>query len=281
MECKNCKTPLEQEAKFCKECGAKVIDHRITLGYLGKEVRAGFFNIDSSKPVLTFTNMFKKPEEVIEGYIGGTRKKFIHAFGYFTIAILFSSFFYFIAQTFFQGSLDAAYNLFSNDKVQQEAISNIQKKMFEYQAVFFYLFVPIMAFISYLVFYNKRKYNYAEHLVFNLYAYSQISIVTIFLFFATVWNETLFSYVQLSSLFIQIGLYSYIAIRLFKLSFKQLILKLLLFSAILMVVYIGVIILFIVGLIVTGNADILKSMAIPPPQETISYIASSTINWTS
>ncbi|EDM45191.1 hypothetical protein SCB49_03684 [unidentified eubacterium SCB49] len=266
MECKNCKTALDQDAKFCKECGAKVIDHRITLGYLAKEVRIAFFSIDSSKPVRTFTEMFRKPENVIDGYIGGTRKTYIHAFGYFTIAILFSTFFYFIAQTFFSDSLEAAFNLSTQSKHQQEAVIYFQKKMFEYQAAIFYISIPIMAFISFIVFYNKKKYNYAEHLVFNLYAFSQISIVAILLFFATIWNKNVFPYVQVSSLILQIGIYSYIAIRLFKLSFKQFILKLLFFLAILFVVYIGCIIMVEILLVVTGNIELLQSMAISPSQ---------------
>lgn len=282
MECKNCKKSLSVSDKFCNNCGAKVIDHRITMGHLATEMKSGFFSIDSSKPVRTFTNMILKPEEVIDGYIGGTRKKFIHAFGYFTIAIILSSFFYFIVQNFFPNAMDAAYELYgANQQAQQEMATNIQKKVFEYQSLLFYILVPIMALMSYVIFYNKRKYNYAEHLILNLYTYSQISIISVLLYFATIWNQTLFSYVQVFSLFLQIGFYSYVVIRVFKLSLKQYILKLLLFLGILFVVYIGAIIIVIVVIIATGNTDMLKTMADQNAAQSISYIVSSTINWTS
>lgn len=58
MNCKNCKTLLEDSSKFCNECGAKVINHRITLGYLWGEAKEGLFSLDSSKPIRTFIDMF-------------------------------------------------------------------------------------------------------------------------------------------------------------------------------------------------------------------------------
>ena len=274
MECKNCQSNLGIDAKFCASCGAKVIDHRITMGHLAAEMKSGFFSIDSSKPVQTFTNMFIKPEEVIDGYICGTRKKFIHAFGYFTIAIIFSSFFYFIVQNFFPGIMDEAFNIINQNQAQsqsqQEFTSQIQKKVFEYQSVVFYVFVPFMALISYIIFYNKRKYNFAEHLVLNLYTYSQISIISVLLFFATIWNTTLFTYVQIGSIFIQITFYSYVVIRVFKLSFKQFIIKLLYFIGIFFTLYIIAIIAFVVILIATGNTDVLKSLAEQSAQSQLS-----------
>jgi hypothetical protein len=140
MLCKNCQNTLNQNSKFCQSCGAKVIGHRITMGHLATEMKEGFFSIDSSKPVRTFTSMFHKPEEVIDGYIIGTRKKFIHAFGYFTIAITLSSFFYFIAFNFFPDSMTAAFNLYGSSAGQEEMNADIQKKVFEYQSFLFFIF---------------------------------------------------------------------------------------------------------------------------------------------
>ena len=96
MLCKNCQNTLDIDSKFCQNCGAKVIDQRITMGHLASEMKEGFFSIDSSKPARTFIHMFTKPDEVIGGYINGVRKKYINAFGYFTLALTLSSFFFFV-----------------------------------------------------------------------------------------------------------------------------------------------------------------------------------------
>ena len=106
MKCKNCSELLTSKTNYCPECGAKAITHRLTLRYLLSEIYHAFFSIDSNKPVRTFIDLFKKPEEVIGGYIDGVRKKYIHAFGYFTIAVTFSSIFYFIFLKFFPETLD-------------------------------------------------------------------------------------------------------------------------------------------------------------------------------
>ncbi len=34
MNCKNCQDPLEENAQFCDNCGAKVITSRITFKFL-------------------------------------------------------------------------------------------------------------------------------------------------------------------------------------------------------------------------------------------------------
>lgn len=238
MECKNCGQPLSSVDKFCSDCGAKVINYRLTIKYFFSEFYHSILNIDANKPVKTFIDLFKKPEEVIGGYIDGTRKKYIHAFGYFTIAVTLSSIFYFIFLRFDPSALEVELVLQNNSEAENELGRTLQRSIMDYQSFMFFATIPILALISWIVFLNKKKYNYAEHLIINLYAYSQASIVLILISLLTVWNNHLFSIVSVVTIFIQIFYFFYVLKRLFKLSSGQMVIKTLYFLAIFIPVYI-------------------------------------------
>lgn len=276
MSCKNCSQPLSQEDNYCNECGAKVINQRLTLKYFLSEFYYSFFNIDANKPVKTFIDLFKKPEEVIEGYINGTRKKYIHPFGYFTIAVTLYSLFYFICLRFFPEILDNAYSFQNNKGAEMELVRTFQRKVFDYQSFIFFASIPILAIISWVVFYNKKKYNYAEHLIINLYGYSQASIGSLILLLLTVWNETLFAITNIAAIFIQIIYFIYLLKRLFNLSAKQLLLKTLYFLLLFIPLYILVGFIVISIMMLTGSFD--ELIEAEKAKQGISYIASSFIN---
>tara|TARA_R100001369_G_scaffold92822_1_gene140184 strand:- start:895 stop:1746 length:852 start_codon:yes stop_codon:yes gene_type:complete len=279
MNCKNCEETLALGTKYCPECGAKALTNRLTLRYLLSEIYHAFFSIDSNKPVRTFIDLLKKPEQVIGGYIDGVRKKYIHAFGYFTIAVTFSSIFYFIFLKFFPETLDGMLMFQNNDAAQMELGRTMYRSVFEYQTLMFFAFVPLLALLSWIVFLNKKKYNYAEHLIINLYCYSQASIITIGLLFLTFWNQTLFGIFSMASLVIQIGYFAYVLKRLFKLSRIQLVVKTLYFFGLLIPLYIILIMIMFMVMLVTGNLD--SFIEAENAKKEISYTASSAINWTS
>lgn len=279
MTCKNCETSLQATHLYCPECGAKVITHRLTLGYLLSEIYHAFLSIDSNKPVRTFIDLFKKPEEVIGGYIEGVRKRYIHAFGYFTVAVTISGFFYFVVLQFFPDLMEGVFRFQNTNEAQQQLNTSIQKTVFEYQSLLFFLAIPIFALLSWLVFLNKKKYNYAEHLIINLYAYSQVSIVSIILFCLTIWNEALFTILSISVIFIQIVYFAYVFKRLYNLTVWQVILKTLLFLVLLVPLYIISGIIMAVVLLLNGGLE--ELIEAEKMRQGVSYIASSSINWTS
>ncbi len=287
MECKNCKNTLDQSDKFCNDCGAKIINHRITMGHLATEMKEGFFSIDSSKPARTFFHMFTKPDEVIDGYINGVRKKYIHAFGYFTLALTLSSFFFFVFLKWFPNILDFTINNANmGDNITQEQLdlqSKFTKGMFEYSSLMFFITIPLTALISRLVFLKNKKYNYAEHLIINLYSYSHISIVTTLLYFLTMWSQEVFTIISMSALFFQILFYCYVLKRLYKLSIGQIFLKLILFLFLLFVVSILILIAGGIFGYFMGAFDEIIDKAVKDAEaaKSVSYIASSVINWTS
>lgn len=278
MKCKNCENSLLETDKFCNDCGAQVVKNRLTLKFLFNEFYRSFFSIDSNKPVLTFIDLFKRPEEVIGGYIEGVRKKYIHAFGYFTIAITISSLFYFFALKFYPDLFDGTFNFAQDNEAQKEFGKKLTTSVFDYQNLLFFAAIPLLAFLSWILFY-KKKHNYAEHLIINLYVYSHCSIITILLYILTLWNKTLFDFVALSSFFIQIVLYAYVLKRLYALTLLQIIKKTVLFILILIPLYLIVIALAILFINLSGGMD---AFILPKNgKQAVSYIASSAINWTS
>ena len=121
----------------------------MTLKYLFNEFYNSFLSIDSSRPILTFVDLFKKPEAVIDGYINGVRKKYIHAFGYFTIAITFSSLFFFVFLKFFPDLLETTFSYNGNmNDAQKELNNSIMQKTFEYQSFIFFAAIQL-----------RRKFN--------------------------------------------------------------------------------------------------------------------------
>lgn len=257
MNCKNCKTFLSENDDYCNSCGAKVINYRLTLKHFISEFYFAVLSIDSNKPIKTFVDLFKKPEVVIAGYINGTRKRYLHPFGYLTIAITLSSIFYFIFLKLDPNALEISYVNSSNTEAQNDLARSLQRTLFDYQSLIFFITIPILAFISWVVFRNKRKYNYAEHLIINVYGYSQASLILLFLSLITVWNGTLYSILSIAILFIQIFYFAYILKRIFTLTIKQLIIKTLYFIVLFVPIYIVISMVVITILLASGSFDTL------------------------
>lgn len=251
MNCKNCAFPLSSEDTFCRNCGAKVITHRMTLRYIASEVYEGFLSIDSSKPIRTFLSLFSNPEDVIGSYINGTRKKYIHAFGYFTIAVTLSSLFWFVFSTFFPASLESLGSLIMNQD-NPAASENVLQATIEYQTLLSFASIPLLALISRWVFLKNKKYNFAEHLIINMYAYSHATIVITLIYFLTIPFKSLFSIIAIVSVPAIMLYYSFVLKRLYKLSFLKAVLKTLLFIPILLVIYLVIIICMGILMHLTG-----------------------------
>ncbi|MDC7995825.1 DUF3667 domain-containing protein [Altibacter sp. HG106] len=279
-QCKNCEKSLSEAALYCETCGARYVDHRLTLRYLAEEGSRSFFNIDANKPLRTFVDLFKRPEQVIDGYIHGVRKRYIHVIGYLTIAITVSGFFMFILQKWAPDLFNSIYAEMYETDVQAEAFKSWMTFTLEYQTLIIFLTIPILAGISKLVFLQNKKYNYTEHLVLNTYAYSHISLVTTLLFIVTFWEPSIFKWIAVSTLPIQILYFSHVLKRLFALTWTQLLLKVLLFLVVLLVVYIFLVIAAMIYMFLF--TDFFQDMIeLEKAKRAVSYVVSSAMNWTS
>jgi hypothetical protein len=173
MECKNCRTTLIPESNFCTACGGKIIRNRLTLKNLFEHFSETFLNYDN-KFLQTFIKLFTKPEDVIDSYIDGTRKKYADVISYFAIALTITGIEWYILNTFFPNLVDMSSIAIEG----QEALANKNMEFIQsYISIIMMLFVPFYALMSKIVFFNLKKYNYTEHLVIFMYIISQMSSV--------------------------------------------------------------------------------------------------------
>ena len=176
MICKNCKRLLPNQINYCTDCGAKVIRNRLTLRNLFDDFNQHFLNYDNTF-LKTLIHLFTKPEAVIDSYINGTRKKYVNAIGYFTIALTFAGLQMYIINKFFPDALDfSTYNPNSSE-LETQTQNKIIEYTREYQSIIMMFYIPIYALISKITFFNIKKYNYTEHLVVYMYTQAQVTIV--------------------------------------------------------------------------------------------------------
>lgn len=248
MECKNCNLALRTDYCYCSNCGAKVIRNRITLKNLWYDFTERFFNLDNTF-LLTFKHLFTKPDIVIVAYINGVRKKYVNPVSYFTIAVFLGGLLYFLIQKFFLDAMNYQFEQMtvdSSDPSQKFGIEfgkQFQNLSMEYQSLFYIAMLPFLSLISRLVFYNKKQFNLSEHFVINIYAYSHISLAVNIMYILSVWNSQLFYYISLINSLTLLIYFSYVYKKVFKLNWKQLILKLMLFAMIFGIVFIILIII--------------------------------------
>jgi hypothetical protein len=157
---------LSQDDDYCNQCGAKIIRNRLTIKSLFHNINETFFNYDN-KFLRTFINLFRKPEDVIVGYIGGMRKKYVDVISYFALAITLSG-----LQILFLSKLDMDMSLYDTSKdlgkQQQAMFDNFYKFTTEYQSLMMLLYIPFYALLAKLLFRRYKKFNYTEMLVIFL-----------------------------------------------------------------------------------------------------------------
>ncbi|WP_033956710.1 DUF3667 domain-containing protein [Psychroserpens jangbogonensis] len=184
MECKNCNTSLSKLINYCPLCGAKIVKKRLTFKNLSVDITEQFLNIDN-KFLKTFLHLFTKPELVINGFIDGTRKKYINVIQYFAVALTLVGIQVFLMNTFFQEALQLDNEFLkglegsSNSKNNPFASFDFEEYN-NYQSIVYILSVPIATIATWIAYYviGLRRLNFTEHLVLNLYYSAQIIIVT-------------------------------------------------------------------------------------------------------
>ena len=253
MKCKNCHTELDEHDDYCRSCGAKVIRNRLTFKNLFEHLSETFFNYDN-KLLRTFVQLFKYPEDVIVGYINGVRKKYINPISFFGLALTLSGLSLFIIKKFYLQYLDFS-DLFEGVAASQNIAEATSGGALEYNSIVYSCFVPLFAFISWIVFLDK-KYNFTEHVIIYLYSMSLVSVVSVFaaqtVLILAPDSYLLFSLLSWPLMFLY---HCYILKRIFKLSYGNLILKSIIFLAIFFVIYIVISILIFVIMIASGTVN--------------------------
>lgn len=274
MNCKNCERSLAKEDDFCSNCGAKVIRNRLTVKNLWNDFVEQFLNYDN-KFLKTYLNLFKNPQEVIGGYVEGTRKKYVNVISYYAIAITFAGFQLFIIRKFFPESMDLQALLPEDTPNTGMNIDWI----YDYYSFLALINLPIYALIAKLTFIGLPKYNYTEHLVINTYLVAQYTI-TNFLIIITGVAFGINFYIIGNILTLFLIIYTAMVYKkLYPLSTAGILTRTLLFFGILAFLMILSGIVQLIVLYLNGDLDLMMEAAKAKKQT--AYIASSFINWTS
>jgi len=230
MICKNCQNPLVDTNNYCSYCGAKVIRNRLTLGYLWREFLEKVWNLDNTF-FRTFKKLFLKPEEVINGFIEGQRKKYVNVFSYFAIAVTLAGFQLLLLRNYFPDAFDITVFI-GNENIT--AAPNVDW-VYDFYSILALLNLPFYALLAKLTFSGLKKYNYIEHLVINTFIVAQYTITTFAIIILLVVLGVNYFLAGNLTTFLLIIYASYCYKRIYPLSLKQILLRVLLFLGLIVV----------------------------------------------
>lgn len=243
--CVNCDKNIALDQRFCSYCGGKRIYNKLTWRNLLEDFIDRFFNLENSF-IKTFVAMFRQPEDVIGGYMNGMRKKYLPAFSYFAIAITVAGFFAFVLKNYFLDEVvalsvqsPASLGMPAGSEFEQEFNNEIAETVTQYlnwvadhQTLIYIAIIPFLGLISRAVFWNYKQYNFVEHLVIYLYAYSHIAMITTTISLLFIWSPTIYQIWSFMTLPIMIFYVGWVLKRVFSLDVASLILKTVLFGVI-------------------------------------------------
>lgn len=251
MHCKNCNIILKESDDFCNSCGAKVIRNRLTIKNLFEHFTEHFLNYDN-RFLKTFIGLFTKPDYVIDGYINGVRRKYVNVVSYFAIALTVSGLQLLILDKFFPEAMDMSAITIENNPTSPNS-SEMINFIREYQSILMMLNVPMYALISYFVFYTLKKYNYTEHIVIFMYILSQLTLIGTVITVTSAYFDLSIAHASLILFPVQFFYSIYCFQKLYKLSVKGVILRTLLFFAIIILITLIYLIIVIVIALLNGS----------------------------
>lgn len=170
MNCLNCRNPLDRTMQYCYSCGAPVVKRRLTVRSLLDDALNRFFNLERGF-FRTFIDLTVKPEEVILGYIQGVRKRYVTPVSYLTLAVFLSGIILLVMARV-RDRIDFSL-VFGESAPTQEKIMN---SVGDLQALFLFMYIPVGALASFLMF-PKRRLNFSERSVLFIYALAHFSVV--------------------------------------------------------------------------------------------------------
>lgn len=258
MTCKNCQETLSESSDYCPACGAKVIRNRLDFKNLWADFQERIFNIDNAL-FRTFITLFKNPEHVINGYIDGLRKKYVHAFSYYAVALTLAGFQLFILRKYHPEAFDITVFMGGQTVPNTPNVDWV----YDYYSMLALLNLPFYALLAKLTFLGLKKYNYIEHLVINTYIIAQYTITSFFIIITMVLLGMNYFLAGNLTAMLLIVYAAYCYKRIYPLSAKQLILRILLFFGIILGLMIVVGLIQFLLLWLFGDLDSVLQQSVP------------------
>lgn len=169
MNCSNCENIVSE--KFCPNCGQKTNTHRITFKhFLLHDILHGVWHMEKGI-FLTIREVLTRPGLAALDYITGKRIKYYNIFSLILLLLgvyLFINHYYNNLMLSIRGISDAYQG--SNSALYLFAI--------KYEKPLMLLLIPMLAICSYFSF-NKRKLNFAEHIIISGYVFAGYLLITI------------------------------------------------------------------------------------------------------
>ncbi|MDV3947204.1 hypothetical protein CMT75_01535 [Elizabethkingia anophelis] len=163
--CLNCNEELV--GKYCNNCSQPASTHRFSLSHVFKhDFVHGIFHFDKGF-FFTIKELFTRPGLSIREYVQGKRVKH---FNYFATVLLLLTIIYFVKKWAKIESSD----LFDTN------VKGLLKVQKDYSKITVFLNIPIIAFISFLLF-QRSKQNYTENLVLNMYLLCGLTVISLIL----------------------------------------------------------------------------------------------------
>ena len=173
--CLNCEEPLSPGVQYCSHCGQKAATHDLGFHEVFHDTIHYFTHADTSIFRL-LRELAVRPGAVAKEYIRGKRKKYFKPLNFFLIV---AGIVVFMTSAFYQPNDSRSRSMESaaariNNPVQKERLlqmANRTRKVNEitgkYSNVINMVATPFMTLFFWLAY--RRKYNYVESLVANMY----------------------------------------------------------------------------------------------------------------
>ncbi len=200
--CKNCNHMLYANHHYCSNCGAKWINNRLTMKQVAVDFGDMYIGLDT-KFVRTLKDLCIRPQAVIKGYLFGRRAYYMDAIRYLLLSLFVSGVFLFVMRS--SGGLDdymtsmIPKNITANGSEEMQKQIATQTKvtnwLFDYQGIVVFLTIPILALGGKITFWGKKYFNFTEQLVFYMYTYSHVVMISTPISILLVWlSPKLFTY---------------------------------------------------------------------------------------
>ncbi len=255
MNCKNCNNTLRTDYSYCPDCGGKVVRQRMTNKSLIYDFLERYFNLDNTF-ITTIKHMLVKPETVCGGYIEGLRKKYLNPVSMLAITLTLSGLVLFLMKKIAWDSIDFGSISYAQTSTGGDGTKKIMSSTMEYSSLIYLAYIPILAFSGYL-FFNKKSYNFAEHMIIAIYGLTSFSIISSVYSILTLMINPQFyiDYALIYSL-IMILFCIYISYRNSKDSVKSLFWRIPMYLIFFLFCYMGISLLTMVVLFFTGEISI-------------------------
>ena len=173
--CLNCNTQLEDVHKFCPQCGQKTKVHRLSFHEIGHDAVHYFTHADKSIFTL-LKELATHPGLVAREYLSGKRRKYFKPLNFFLIV---AGIVVFMTSTLYTPNTGRSVRMEQaaqkiEDPVKKGALLDraertrtVNKLTGKYSNVINMVATPFLTLLFWIFY--RRRYNYVESLVANLY----------------------------------------------------------------------------------------------------------------